>query len=81
MGNKIEEPKTRKVCGGEAVSRHEICDCMCHSSEYVKHVMPCCTTCPVCKQHIHYMYAKEHKKIHEDTLQMFNTKSENDDDN
>ncbi|MDD5251712.1 MAG: hypothetical protein PHT12_03700 [Patescibacteria group bacterium] len=32
-----------------------VCDCDCHEHpDTVKHCFPCCATCPLCSQHIHY---------------------------
>lgn len=57
------------------------CRCMCHTSDYVKHCMPCCFTCDICGRRIkgsldmhnriahpdeHYEVPDKDKKIEEE---------------
>lgn len=39
----------------------ELCPCECHKfPEAVKHVMPCCRQCDVCKKHIDGLFWEQH---------------------
>ena len=40
----------------------EVCNCPCHESRQVIHVIPCCSTCPRCKIKVSGYYYTEHIK-------------------
>jgi hypothetical protein len=41
------------------------CPCMCHKSSSVKHCIPCCIICPICKQGIVGNINKHIYEIHD----------------
>lgn len=47
------------------LNNFEYCECECHdpnSLMQVRHIIPCCTTCSVCKQHIKNYYTSKHEE-------------------
>jgi Smr domain len=38
----------------------EVCNCPCHTSPHIVHVVPCCTRCPHCRQKISNYFFTEH---------------------
>jgi hypothetical protein len=41
----------------------DLCRCLCHHNpDMIKHCVPCCSICPVCKQNIKHFAWEEHKK-------------------
>lgn len=40
------------------------CDCSCHTSEHVMHMMACCSKCEYCGQNISRGHEKRHAETH-----------------
>ena len=40
----------------------EICDCRCHQSKNIKHVMSCCFTCSICDLKVKSVFYDTHLK-------------------
>ena len=56
-----------------SVGSFEVCDCDCHRMPGVYHMMPCCYTCPHCKQNIRRGYFDSHVekcKSHRDSIRL-----------
>jgi hypothetical protein len=42
------------------------CHCICHSSDNVKHCIPCCYSCDICGARIKFSLYNHMKKCHPD---------------
>lgn len=55
-----------KISRSSFGTREELCLCECHTSDLgVRHIMPCCVSCPSCGRQINYFSWEEHRLIHE----------------